>query len=323
MDREKYVLGVDGGGSGTRCIISTFSGSIISRGNGGPSNPLTVGAKRAASNIINAVRDASDYRSITKFKISYLGIAGTDKPEGMEALRSNLRGIEFGSLHIVSDAAIALAGATGSRPGIIVISGTGSIAYGNNFGRIARAGGWGWRLGDEGSGYYIGKKALIAALRDFDGRGPPTIMRAKIEETLGIEDPSELVNIVYSEDMEIKEIAAIAPLVCEAAEEGDNVALKILKKSGEELGIAANAVIHRLELKGCFPVAVSPWIFEKGGALKQILEKKIRKKSPNARIIKPRFSPEIGAILLALKEEGSEIDEALFRRIEDSKKVGG
>jgi len=319
MVDERCVLGIDGGGSGTRCVIADLSGNLLARGRGGPANPLTAGADSAAESIQDAVREASELCGVCAFEVSVMGIAGTERPSGIEDLKTRLTDFEYGRLRIVSDAVVALAGATGCRPGVVVISGTGSIAFGlNEEGETARAGGWGWRLGDEGSGYDLGHKALIAGLRDFDGRGPPTSLTEKVMTALGLGDLSELVDRVYNGDMGSREVAALVHLVREAAGEGDEVAVGIMEEAGEELGIAASAVILRLGLRGRFPVALNYGIVNCGGALRASLERTVRRGSPECEFIELRFPPQVGAALLALQELGVEVDERLLGRVEAS-----
>jgi N-acetylglucosamine kinase len=318
LEGSGYVLGVDGGASRTRCVIADLSGNLLARGSGGPSNPLTVGADTAAESILTAISEASKDRGIKTFKASVMGVAGTDKPSGAEALRSRLGGFDWGRLRIVSDAAVALAGATGCRPGVVVVSGTGSVAYGENEeGEKARAGGWGWRLGDEGSGYTISNSALIASLRALDGRGPPTSLPNKIMRALDLDNLGGLVDLVYSKGMGNSEIATLNPLVGEAAEEGDTVAKRILKEAGEELGLAASAVARRLGMTNAFPVALTGGVFNLA-PVREALERKLGEAQPGCRIIEPRFEPDVGAALLALRELGAEIDESLLRRVEKS-----
>jgi glucosamine kinase len=319
-----YVLGVDGGASRTRCVVADLSGNLVGRGRGGPSNPLTAGLDTAAESILNAASEASGGRGIGAFEASVMGVAGTDRPSGAEALRGRLSGLDWGRLSIVSDAAVALAGATGCRPGVVVVSGTGSVAYGENGeGMRARAGGWGWRLGDEGSGYSIGNGALIASLRAIDGRGPKTSLTGKVMKALGLGDIAGLVDLIYSGGMRNTEVASLTPLVGEAAEEGDAVARRILEEAGEELGLAASAVAGRLGMKDGFTVALTGGAFNLA-PVREALGRRLGKAHPGCRMIEPRFEPDIGAALLALKGLGVEIDEGLLRRVERSVvKLGG
>jgi len=313
-----YVFGIDGGASSTRCIVTDLSGNILARGSGGPSNPLTAGFDVASESILGAAREASRCHGIGAFEASVMGVAGTDRPSAAEALRERLVGFDWGRLSIVSDAAVALAGATGCRPGVVVVSGTGSIAYGENGeGMRARAGGWGWRLGDEGSGYSIGNAALITSLRAFDGRGQPTTLTSKMMRALRLDDLGGLIDLIYSGGMGNSEIAALTPLVGEAAEDGDKVAKRILEEAGEELGLAAAAVAERLRMADEFQVALTGGVF-KLPTVREALERRLREAHPGCRLIDPRFEPEIGAALLALRGLGVEIDEGLLMCVEKS-----
>jgi len=316
---EHHVLGVDGGGSGTRCVIASLSGHILARGSGGPSNLLTAGFDGAAEAIQAAVEEASRRCGINSFIASVMGLAGTERASTVESLVAQLTLLDLGDLSIIGDAQVALAGATGCGPGVVVISGTGSIAYGENeAGETARAGGWGWRLGDEGSGYDIGNRALLAALRDHDGRGPATLLTEKVRGSLGLGDLDELVDLTYRGNMGSEEVAALAGLVGEAAGEGDNVALRILEGAGVELGVAASAVIGRLGLTGGFTLGLVGGVFNLGPLIRESLERSVRRTAPECVISCPRFPPEVGAALLALRDVGVDLEDEFLDTMEVS-----
>lgn len=325
VEDEDYVLGVDGGGSATRCVIANVWGKILARGEGGPSNPLTAGFDAAADAIKEAVDEAARRCGVRRFRASCMGVAGTDRPSGKEALEIRLSDLKTGRLIIVSDAESALAGATGCQPGVVVVAGTGSIAYGvNERGETARAGGWGWRLGDEGSGYDIGRRAMTAALRAHDGRGLPTSLTRKVKAALGLGDLNGLIDRVYMEGIGSGEVAALATIVGEAAEEGDGEAIKILERAGEELGLAAESVIRSLGLKGGFTVAPTGGVFNLGEPLRSSFEAVVRRSAAECSISLPLFEPAVGSALIALRELGVEMDEGLLKRIEESyKDIGG
>lgn len=319
---EHHVLGVDGGGSRTRCVIASLSGHILARGSGGPSNPLTAGFDGAAEAIQAAVEEASRRCGINSFIASVMGLAGTERASTIEALEARLTLLDLGDLRIIGDAQVALVGATGCRPGVVVISGTGSIAYGENQrGETARAGGWGWRLGDEGSGYDIGHRALIAALRDRDGRGPSTLLTESIRGSLGLGGLDDLVDLTYRGSMGSEEVAALASLVGEAAGEGDNVALRILEGAGVELGVAASAVIGRLGLTGGFTLGLVGGVFNLGSLIRESLERSVRRTAPDCVISRPRFPPEVGAALLALRDVGVELEDGFLNTMDASFEV--
>jgi len=320
VEGREHVLGVDGGASGTRCVIAYASGELLGRGTGGPSNPITVGVEAAADAITEAVNEAIESCGVGRFGVACMGIAGAMRPPVLGALRGRLETLDIKKLEIKSDAIIALAGATGCRPGVVVIAGTGSVSYGENEGgETARAGGWGWRLGDEGSGNYIGSRALIAAVRSHDGRGPLTILAEKVKTALGLTDMSELIDRVYLGDMGVADVSALAALVGEASEEGDREAIRILEDAGAELGAAALTVARKLGLSGDFIVAPTGGAFNLS-ILKASFDEVVKQCATQCCIISPRFEPAVGATLLALKELGINVDEGLLGRVEASYK---
>lgn len=313
-----HVLGVDGGGSATRSVIISTEGEVLATAEAGPSNPITRGAERALANILEAVDEASTRCGVHEFLASRLGVAGTDRSRLRQELLDGMR-TSFGDTAIVSDAASALAGGTGCRPGVVVIAGTGSIAYGENgLGETARAGGWGWRLGDEGSGYTIGLKAIMAALRAQDGRGPETVLKQKIVSHLGLGRLEDIIDWVYEPGREPRGIAYLVPLVREAEAEGDEAAALVMAEAGAELGFVANAVIRRLGMSGEFLVSLNGGVFKQPSGYIIAFEEVLRREAPECALIKPRMPPLLGSGLLALKSLGVTIDEALLQRVEKS-----
>ena len=313
-----HVLGVDGGGSATRSVIISTEGEVLATAEAGPSNPITIGAERALANILEAVDEASARCGVHEFLASRLGVAGTDRSRLRQELLDGMRP-SFGDTAIVSDAASALAGGTGCRPGVVVIAGTGSIAYGENgLGETARAGGWGWKLGDEGSGYTIGLKAIMAALRAQDGRGPETVLKQKIVSHLGLGRLEDIIDWVYEPGREPRGIAYLVPLVREAEAEGDEAAALVMAEAGADLGFVANAVIRRLGMSGEFPVSLNGGVFKQPSGYIIAFEEVVRREAPECALIKPRMPPLLGSGLLALKSLGVTIDEALLQKVEKS-----
>ena len=291
---------------------------MIATAQAGPSNPITVGSERALASILEAVDEASARCGVQEFLASRLGVAGTDRSRLRQELLAGMRS-SFGDTAIVSDAASALAGGTGCRPGVVVIAGTGSIAYGENgLGETARAGGWGWRLGDEGSGYTIGLKAIMAALRAHDGRGPETVLEQKIVSHLGLGRLEDIIDWVYEPGREPRDIAYLVPIVREAEAEGDEAAALVMAEAGAELGFVANAVIRRLGMSGEFPVPLNGGVFKQPSGYIFAFEEVVRREAPLCALIKPRMPPLLGSGLLALRSLGVTVDEALLRRVEKS-----
>jgi N-acetylglucosamine kinase-like BadF-type ATPase len=312
MDREMpadtCVLGVDGGGTHTVSVILDASGRAIGRGLGGPSNHQSVGEEAARKGLAEAVAAARSAAGDPPLAAACLGMSGLDREEDLTILRRMAEAVLPGlPVQIVNDAEIALVGGTsGRREGIVVIAGTGSIAVGIDArGRTARAGGWGHLLGDEGSGYDLGRQALNAATRARDGRGPKTSLMGRLPATAGVPDLEGLAHCVYSEGWTAPEVAALAPAVLEAAEEGDEVAQGIVDTAAHELALAAIVVIRVLGMEQqAFEVVLSGGIF--GGSPRMVgaARREVEAFAPKADTHLPRSEPVLGAAWMASQTLG-------------------
>jgi N-acetylglucosamine kinase-like BadF-type ATPase len=230
-----YFLGVDGGQSSTTAIIGDSQGRILGIGRGGPCNHIKTGDGRAKFE--NAILGALPVRGL-RFRAACFGFSGG--PADKDALVREL--IPAEEYLITNDGLIALTGATAGAPGIIVVAGTGSIAFGRNGrGETARAGGWGYIFGDEGGGFDLTREALRAALRMEEGWGPATSLRAKLLAATGASNANDLLHRFYTTDFPRPRIASYARLVDEAAREGDAQAIALLQRAAQHLaGFAAS-----------------------------------------------------------------------------------
>jgi len=208
---------------------------------------------------------------------------------------------------VVNDALIALEAGAGSAPGIVIVAGTGSIAYGRNGrGVAARAGGWGHLIGDEGSGYWIGRHALAAVVREVDGRGPRTRLTEDVLAHFGVPDAAGLVHIVYNRDVPRRSVATLGPIVQRAGSDGDAVAMQILERAAEELVFAAGSVASRLEMRGdAFPFVLAGGMFRVVPWLGDELGRRLMEVAPRAEVRPLVQEPAVGAVSLALAEAGS------------------
>ncbi|MEK7831153.1 MAG: BadF/BadG/BcrA/BcrD ATPase family protein, partial [Acidobacteriota bacterium] len=244
--QSRFWLGVDGGGTNSRAAIVDEAGTIWGEGRSDAANLLRVGLDNAVGNIRQAINDACREAGISLEQISAacIGLAGVSQPDYhrqmLEALRAAL---PIPSILLETDARVALAGATGNQPGVVIIAGTGSIACGiNSRGRFARAGGWGPIMGDEGSGSYIGRRALEAVMMSYDFRGEATSMTAPVLRHFGVSSPPELTTVVYDSSSKEKgevqaKIAQLSPIAVLAAEQGDEVATGILREAASEIHV--------------------------------------------------------------------------------------
>ena len=305
--REKYYLGIDGGGTKTHAVITDSECRVLGEGYSGAANPLRIGLEEALSHIEQAVADACAQAGIEIGDIDSgcAAIAGINHPIHYHTMKDALdEALSVGGLELVTDARAALEGALDGKPGVVVIAGTGSIAIGVNAdGQQARAGGFGPTLSDEGSGYYIAQRALKAVVSSFDGRSPGTTLAERICRRLGVSDPSDLPGVIYNSDSEPVDIAPLAELVDEAAREGDEVARQILSAAGRELGRLAASVIDKLDLhSSAFRVACVGSVFRSGEVVLEPLREAVSRIAPQAEIGPPLYPPAIGAVKLAQKK---------------------
>ena len=246
-----HVLGIDAGGTKTVCLLADSQGVIVSEGRGPGANLHTAGELAVEKVLHASMETAIGDRDITPAAIC-LGIAGVDREDEATAVRAIMRRIGYKSrVLVVNDALIGLVAGARDEPGIAINAGTGSIVYGRNAQfEAARAGGWGHIVGDEGSGYWIGRESLAAVMRAFDGRGPETRLAGDILAHFNVDDESRLPRIVYDRELPRVSVAALGPIAQRAAAQGDAVALRILERAAEELVLAARSVATRLEMRG-------------------------------------------------------------------------
>jgi N-acetylglucosamine kinase-like BadF-type ATPase len=300
----QYVLGIDAGGTKTLCLLADEDGNVLGESRAGGANLSTAGEDAVEHVLRQVVREAIGDRSIVPAAVC-LGVAGVDRPSESDTIRSIVgRLCPNARVVVANDALIALVAGAGDSPGVVVIAGTGSICYGRNReNRSARAGGWGFVMGDEGSGYWVGRHALAAVMREGDGRGPKTLLTPKVLSHFDIEHPSELPRLVYYQDMPLSSIAALASLVEEARAEGDEAAAAILESGVEELVLSARAVVTRLDMaRECFPFVLAGGLFQAIPWLAEEARRRLPKLAPGA-VVRPLAAPTaMGAVRLALRE---------------------
>jgi N-acetylglucosamine kinase-like BadF-type ATPase len=299
-----YVLGIDAGGTKTVCLPADRDGNIVASARGGGAN-LQAHGELEVEKVLHRVMDtAIGDRDIRPAAIC-LGIAGVDRPQDAEAVRGIMRRIgSKAHTLVVNDALIALVAGAGDRPGIVIIAGTGSIAYGRDSeGRAARAGGWGYLLGDEGSGFWIGRRALSAVVRAADGRGPATDLTGRVMSRLRLARPSDLIRETYYRDLKRGSIAGLADVVEEARAAGDAVASDILTQAARELTAAAASVVNRLGMRGdVFPTILAGGIFKAVPSLAADVMRLLSEVAPRSQARLLDVEPATGAVHLALAE---------------------
>jgi len=297
-----HVLGIDAGGTKAVCLLADGHGSILAEARGGGAN-LQASGELEAEKVLHDVMDRALADHDIRPDAICLGIAGVDRPRDADAVRSIMRRIGFKSrVLVVNDALVALTAGAGDGPGVVLIAGTGSIAYGRDTaGHAARAGGWGYLLGDEGGGFWIGRSALAAVVRQFDQRGPTTMLTDMVLRHMHLASPTELIHAIYDRGIQRLAVGGIAPVVQQALDQGDVVAADIVKRAIAELAGAATAVIQRLEMRGDqFPIVLSGGTFRGIPSLAAGVSLTLSDVAPRSQVRLLQQEPAVGAVHLAL-----------------------
>lgn len=307
-----YILGVDGGGTKTSVQICNLDGKLFSKDEAGSGNYKGVGIKKAELNITDAILRAMKKIKNEKeifFKSSCFGLSGLDSSADLDIYRKIIFNEKIKNYLnpqktiICNDSRIGLVAGTDSKNGIIIICGTGSNCFGiNEEGEEAKANGWDYILGDEGSGYEIGIKALRAAMRAYDGRGKNTLLLETILEDLKLKDVEELIKWVYGNPFTTDRFAVISKTVCRTAEMGDKISADILEKEAEEAFISISAVARKLDLTNRdFDLVFVGNVFKCERYFKAVLIKKLKDKFPKINFIPLTKKPVEGAVKMALR----------------------
>jgi N-acetylglucosamine kinase-like BadF-type ATPase len=304
---SRWFLGVDGGQSSTTALIGDETGRVAGMGRGGPCNHVSSAEARTrfTAALGGAVGGALQEAGIAEanFEAACLGLSGG--PADKDALVREL--VRAQKYSITNDAVIALMGATAGEPGVIAIAGTGSIAFGRNAeGRTARAGGWGYAFGDEGGAFDLVRQAVRAGLRQEEGWGPATALRAALLEATGAPNMNDLVHRFYTPEYPRARIASFAKLVDQAARNGDAVARDILHAGAQALATFVAAVrrqlFHRSEHTR---VSYIGGVFE-SAMLRERFAMLVELES-SCRLEPPAYGPAAGALLEAYRMAGLKV----------------
>ena len=302
--KGSYYLGIDGGGTKTEAILLDCGSRKVARAASGPSNYHSVGCTLAQVSLREAIDQVLTIAGLATYDVTAigLGVAGIARPGDREVMQALVSQIAcFARVVITHDAEAALVGGVGRRHGVVLIAGTGAMAYGINAqGETRRADGWGYLMGDEGSAHWIGQEGLRAIARAHDGRGRATDLERIIVSHLALPNTSALVPRIYGADFGVTQVAGLAPLVRLAAQSGDAVARGILQEAGRRLGNTARAVIYGLEMTDeTFEIVLTGGVFRVKDLVWATVVTALNEIAPCAQVIEPRHDAAFGAALLA------------------------
>jgi glucosamine kinase len=317
----RYVMGIDGGATKTLAAVLDLDARAVHLAEGGPSNEDAVGAASAVDTLLAVADQALVRAGIEQSQLAgaVLAVAGTDT----DAIVRSVRSARSEHWIVVNDVVGAWAAATGGRPGVGAISGTGSNVFGvGPGGRAWRVGGWGHLLGDQGSGYWLGCESIRAALADRDGSGPQTALGDAAAEFFAVDSVEALAALVYSKPLTKGAIAAFAVKTCELAQ-GDAVAHELYTRGANELAGQIVAVIAHTGLGGGgdrFPVGLIGSVFRAGPIFVDPIVAAVHDVAPSASVSVVEMAPVGGSLQLAARACGraDAIDRAELQRLLDA-----
>ena len=301
MSVDGYVVGIDGGGTSARAVVTDANLVIYGEGKVESVNPVVVGREVAAERIHEAVREALEIAGIAPeaVRVAGIGVAGAAATHSETWLREVVTGVLPAAVVVPStDYEIALVGAHGKREGVLVLAGTGSLAYGvNAAGESMLVGGYGYLLGDEGGGYWLGLHGLKAVIAASEGRAAQTLLTDLLLGALNLNTPRELIPWLYrSESPRVRDIAALAPMVVDCAG-NDQAAYDIVMAGAQHLETYVSTVVQHLSIVEP-AIAFAGSLLSRPNALSDALCAWLGLETPPI----PLYPPMIGAALLALEK---------------------
>jgi glucosamine kinase len=299
----RFVLGFDGGGTKTECVLMDEAGKVRAQGRSGPSNPMRVGFGGAFAAVCEAGRTAMQNAELLPGDIRAVcaGLAGLAQPESQRKMARLLTEEYPGKvIHVCTDLDLTLE-ATGDRRAIVLIAGTGSGAVGRDLsGQVLRVGGHGPSLGDEGSAYDVGRRAAIAALREYDRGMPDSALAAKILSELGIANWEDFHLRVYSSPDEV--FPRVFPIVTASADEGNSEARALLQNAVVELATLVADLVERLQLKSeKFLLVKSGGMVGRSAYFDKLLDERLHLAAPHAEFGSPVMTAAEAGARLAVR----------------------
>lgn len=306
-----YYLGIDGGGSKTTCAVGDAR-LVLGTSTTGPSNITRVDEMRACESLHQAIREACANAKIDPRQIdrACIGAAGAGREEVADVLRKIVSEVINGEIEVVGDMEIALAAAFGSGPGVIIIAGTGSIAYGRNAqGTSARAGGWGFAISDEGSAHWIGRAAVANLFREVDQDEQRLGAQRAVEDSSLFRELKAVWSLHSLEEFvrtanSHPDFAALFPAILAAADAGNVLAQRVLEQAGAELSRLADTVIRKLlaepDASSTFvKLAMAGGVFRHSARVREYFRDEVRKFAPHAQVNQDVVEPVAGALEMA------------------------
>lgn len=313
-NENKWFIGIDGGGTKTRAAICDGTGQVKAIAVGEGTNPLSRPWDEVERTLQACIKQVQEQAGAKAEEVAglHIGLGGADHQPTKALIQAAFHDTWQERLFIDNDAIAALYAGTWGSPGIVLICGTGSIAYAlTEHGERHRVGGWGYLVGDEGSGFDLGKRAAVAVLRAYDGRGEQTMMTELFLTHYGAERPNELISLIYNASNPRMGLAQTSGLVERAAKSGDAIALRLISEAADSLIELATTCFAKTNER--LPVVLA------GGLLtaNTMLCQQLKQKASFATVV-PSVSPVIGSLVAAMARSGHSLDEKIKKQLQTS-----
>jgi glucosamine kinase len=316
MESSKYFLGVDGGGTRTTAIVSDIYGNIVTCSTGKTINYYAAGLETARANMKEIMEDIQEKSGIDYFDAANIGMSALYReamPEEKQAFADGI--ISASEIYMTSDLHIAMEGVSAEGPCILIISGTGSMAVARDWdGNSFVVGGWGYAIGDQGSGYYIAMEAIKHVLKSYDGLERPTAMLGAFMEYYGLAQLRDAIDIFHSPAMHRDKIPAFAGEVYKCALNNDQAAGDIIKKAANELAECVFALMEKIREKNV-AIGVYGGVFQHNKILYEEFCGIVHEKAEAASIGLLKYPPEVGAIFGCFKKNNLPIHDEIIYNI--------
>lgn len=320
--QKKYYLGIDSGGTKTKFTLADESGYIICHVMAETTNYLQIGYQEVANNLKQGVEDVLEVAKIKKSDINktFIGLASygeikSDLKNIINCLNEGLEGIDY---LVGNDNLCGWGGSLGGKPGINVVSGTGSIVYGRNeAGEEIRCGGWGHYFGcDEGSAYWIASRLVNEFTRQSDNRSQKTQLYDYFMTNFKLEDEFDLLDLMVNKwNMNRTKIAQFCKVAKDLADMGDEKALAIFEEAGKELALMVNTCIKEIKFDNKVLVSYSGGVFKSGEIILEPFRKYL---NPSAELITPMFDPAIGGVIIAMLSDHRDVNDEILKNLHDT-----
>ncbi|RDW16972.1 hypothetical protein CWR48_15305 [Oceanobacillus arenosus] len=317
----EYVLGIDGGGTKTSAALANEKGEVIAKVTVGATNPNAVSnkvLKNTFQELFLSLKSQTENIGCEYIQI-FAGIAGVGNETNRRRIIDVIAGFvtKTTDIHVEPDPVNALYSGTYGKPGIVQISGTGSITYGiNSELQNSRVGGWGYLLGDDGSGYDIGRRGIVEALKFYDGRGDATILLTNLFAFYHVSNPQELMKKIYASTTPKNDIAAFAKIVLDAYKQKDSIAARIMMKVAKELSANIATLYQKhFQANEKVEVVLCGGAFSEQEILPKQIGKRLQELQLDLSVILPKMPPVGGSLIGAYLSQGKKPSQVMINNI--------